>query len=192
MPHKDPVARREYMREYLRERRKDPEFRKKANRRTMESRDRTKDGHKKHAAAMARYKAKYPDRIKAILKKTDQLPHRVEMHKQWIKDLSAEDRSELQRKWRITRRLRSHANGGKSTTAQWEQRCTLYGSCCAYCGSFLPENKIEIEHIIPVAKGGSNWPANLAPACRTCNTHKSTYRWKPKLPKPRSNYFQSS
>jgi 5-methylcytosine-specific restriction endonuclease McrA len=33
---------------------------------------------------------------------------------------------------------------------------------------------LSIEHRIPLSRGGSNWPANLAPACKTCNSSKGT------------------
>jgi 5-methylcytosine-specific restriction endonuclease McrA len=46
---------------------------------------------------------------------------------------------------------------------------------CGYCLS--PQNlvmaRLEIEHIIPVAEGGSDDEANLWLACPICNGHKS-------------------
>jgi 5-methylcytosine-specific restriction endonuclease McrA len=40
---------------------------------------------------------------------------------------------------------------------------------CAYCGS---TEDIEIDHIIPLSRGGKHEPDNLAPACRSCNRSK--------------------
>lgn len=37
---------------------------------------------------------------------------------------------------------------------------------CVYCGS---GDRLEIDHVIPEARGGSTVPANLATACRKCN-----------------------
>lgn len=48
------------------------------------------------------------------------------------------------------------------------------GNRCGYCQShqdYLPWT-LEIEHIIPLAKGGSDEEANLWMACHTCNLHK--------------------
>jgi 5-methylcytosine-specific restriction endonuclease McrA len=31
---------------------------------------------------------------------------------------------------------------------------------------------LQLEHRTPISRGGSHWPANLAPACGRCNTAK--------------------
>ncbi len=46
---------------------------------------------------------------------------------------------------------------------------------CAYCGSTSATT--HIDHVVPRAKGGTNEPHNLAPACmKTCNLPKSDKR----------------
>lgn len=42
---------------------------------------------------------------------------------------------------------------------------------CAYCQCRLVKNR-HIDHIIPVSKGGSNWPRNLQLLCAPCNQSK--------------------
>jgi hypothetical protein len=42
---------------------------------------------------------------------------------------------------------------------------------CAYCGKNL-SGRGEIDHKIPISRGGSDWPDNLALACRKCNRDK--------------------
>jgi len=42
---------------------------------------------------------------------------------------------------------------------------------CAYCGVAL-NGSGEIDHIIPVSRGGDNSPTNLTLACLTCNRDK--------------------
>ena len=46
------------------------------------------------------------------------------------------------------------------------------GFACRYCGAKPPGVVLEIDHVIPVAGGGSNAPANLVTACRKCNSGK--------------------
>ena len=43
---------------------------------------------------------------------------------------------------------------------------------CQYCGCSGEEAELEIEHVIPVSKGGNNDIHNLATACRVCNRSK--------------------
>jgi len=46
---------------------------------------------------------------------------------------------------------------------------------CGYCltPQSLTANKLEIEHIYPISKGGTSEKTNLCLACRHCNLHKS-------------------
>lgn len=44
---------------------------------------------------------------------------------------------------------------------------------CYLCGEFVDFNSFEIEHRIPLAKGGTNELSNLFPSCHICNTIKS-------------------
>ena len=43
---------------------------------------------------------------------------------------------------------------------------------CQYCGATPPSVVLEIDHIIPVAKGGTNDTRNLVTACFDCNRGK--------------------
>ena len=46
---------------------------------------------------------------------------------------------------------------------------------CTYCGRSSSEDgvKLEVDHIIPVAKGGKNTEENLTTACYQCNRGKN-------------------
>lgn len=51
--------------------------------------------------------------------------------------------------------------------------------CCPYCGEPLSD-KIEIDHIIPLYRGGNNKKENIILACRRCNRskgHKLLSEW---------------
>lgn len=47
---------------------------------------------------------------------------------------------------------------------------------CQYCGLKAPEVVLEVDHIEPVAGGGSHELMNLVTACRDCNAGKSDKR----------------
>ena len=46
------------------------------------------------------------------------------------------------------------------------------GFKCAYCGETPPEVVLEVDHIDPKSKGGSNDINNLITACFACNRGK--------------------
>jgi hypothetical protein len=45
---------------------------------------------------------------------------------------------------------------------------------CAYCGATPPGALLHVDHINPVALGGTNEPENLITACERCNAGKSS------------------
>lgn len=45
---------------------------------------------------------------------------------------------------------------------------------CRYCGAMAPEAKLTVDHVLPVALGGSDEPGNLVTACRDCNAGKAS------------------
>lgn len=66
------------------------------------------------------------------------------------------------------RRAREMKAAGYVSLEQLNARIKYYGGLCYICGG--PYG--EIDHVIPLSKGGSNWPANLRPICKSCNTSK--------------------
>lgn len=48
------------------------------------------------------------------------------------------------------------------------------GYCCQYCGrKGSAKVRLEIDHVIPRAWGGTNAPTNLVTSCSRCNNEKS-------------------
>jgi len=58
---------------------------------------------------------------------------------------------------------------GKITASEWRQCLIAHNFRCVYCGS---DEKIEMDHVIPLSRGGPNRIENIAPACRRCNLSK--------------------
>lgn len=70
------------------------------------------------------------------------------------------------------RRARNLGAEGTATPEQIAARIAYYGHRCWMCRAPWE----HIDHVKPVAAGGSNWPANLRPACAACNLRKGS-RW---------------
>lgn len=68
------------------------------------------------------------------------------------------------------------------TEFEWLEILELHSGRCAYCGTLpAPGKKLERDHIIPIARGGLDEPANVVPACRRCNAskgHKLLCEWR--------------
>lgn len=47
----------------------------------------------------------------------------------------------------------------------------LHGHC-AYCGCELPLGKMQVDHLKPLSRGGTDTLDNMLPACRSCNHYK--------------------
>ncbi len=70
------------------------------------------------------------------------------------------------------RQLRSRKAKGKFTFEQWQEKIKFWGGRCYLCLNSLTQKAMQIEHRIPISRGGTNWIANIAPACVRCNASK--------------------
>ena len=46
------------------------------------------------------------------------------------------------------------------------------GRLCRYCGTYLDEQDLTLDHVVPRSKGGTNAQVNLAVCCAPCNSDK--------------------
>ncbi|MDP9073181.1 MAG: HNH endonuclease [Actinomycetota bacterium] len=107
-------------------------------------------------------------------------------------DLAAEQRRAWDRKWATDhpelnahkaarRRARTFSAEGSHTVEEWLLVCHTWKGACAYCGRVGPLTR---DHVVPLARGGSDYIANILPACRECNTSKHNRllsEWRPEL-----------
>ncbi|SRR6266581_770639 len=70
-------------------------------------------------------------------------------------------------------KLRAHKRSSEGTYTAQDIQNLFKGQKgkCALCKQRLV--KYEVDHIIPLSRGGSNWPYNLQLLCPSCNRHKS-------------------
>lgn len=59
--------------------------------------------------------------------------------------------------------------GGTITQAEWDAILRAHDGRCAHCRS---HEKIQMDHIVPVARGGLTVVGNLQPLCAKCNRSK--------------------
>jgi 5-methylcytosine-specific restriction endonuclease McrA len=69
------------------------------------------------------------------------------------------------------RRSRKRNAEGHHTFAEIADIYTSQNGLCVYCNADL-NTGYHVDHIMPLALGGSNWPDNLQCLCPTCNVKK--------------------
>ncbi len=70
------------------------------------------------------------------------------------------------------RYARDKGAAGHCSPQQLAARWAYYGGKCWMCGAPATDS----DHVKPLGAGGSNWPANLRPACHKCNRAKGA-KW---------------
>lgn len=130
---------------------------------------------------LARRAARYAANKEAALAK----------NREW-RERNLEQHRELCRRWArenplatraITAKRRALKNSaeGMYTEADIERMLVGQSGLCACCGEQL--RMFHVDHIVPISKGGTNWPDNLQLLCPPCNISKGD-----KLPDEFANY----
>jgi 5-methylcytosine-specific restriction endonuclease McrA len=159
-----------------------------------------KAAHPERAAIYnARYYAAHKDRVKAANEKwRAENPDKVrDQQRRWRK-ANVEKAREKGRRWYAAhpdyyanrrpayaaanrallteiegrRRARKYANGVFVISPRdWRRMLARYRDVCAYCGM---RAKLDMDHVIPLARGGRHSIGNVLPACDACNGGKGT------------------
>lgn len=120
--------------------------------------------------SMKRWRGRNPEQARAK-NRADYAKHRekrVTRSVAWAKNNPERYRA-IQRNREIRER---DAPGVGVTHEQWQQILVTHGAECFYCGASAAA--LQLEHVVPLSRGGSHDPANVVPACSTCNQRKAT------------------
>ena len=55
-------------------------------------------------------------------------------------------------------------------TAWWQAK--LNQGICHYCEKKFSRDELTMDHIVPLARGGTSTKGNVVPACKACNASK--------------------
>lgn len=115
-----------------------------------------KDHAAEYRASCYRWAREHPDKIKAMKRATER---------------RHVDRVRLAHNRR--RAIQNAAPGARYTTvAMVKARWEMFGDRCWICGA----PATATDHVKPIAAGGGNWPCNLRPICKNCNSSKGA-KW---------------
>jgi 5-methylcytosine-specific restriction endonuclease McrA len=120
-------------------------------------------------------RANNPDSPEFKKKKSIQAAIRYQANREEFKEKArrAQKLMSSERRFVHNHRHRAKKLGALGTVTEHEIRSLVnyYESTCAYC---LHRKATQIDHIVPLAKGGANEIENLVPSCGTCNARKNS------------------
>lgn len=118
------------------------------------------------AARKARYESE-KDSVKAAV--TEWRSVNREAHKAAVKRYRARN-PDIKRAEKAKRRAKKREVGGTYTQADVKRLFDAQSGLCAYCKTTL--HRYEVDHVMPLALGGSNDAENIQLLCGPCNRKK--------------------
>ncbi len=126
-----------------------------------------------NAGKGAQKRYKQSDKGKQVSTRSNRRYKQSEKSKKATKRYEQSEKGMQSRKKRnATRRTRKTQAGGFYTVDEWYNLCKFYNFQCLKCKRQFPFEKLSLDHIRPVSKGGSSYIWNTQPLCRNCNSSK--------------------
>lgn len=115
-------------------------------------------------------RAKDDGTINAKAREYHRSEHSKNVSRKWIKSNTDKIRN-YNRTQRARRKFALLADES-ATTQEVKAWIDSQNPICAYCSIELSENQIQLDHIIPLSKGGLHTIDNFAISCKSCNCSK--------------------
>lgn len=156
-------AYREKNRESIRER-----YRRWCQENAEKIRERAATWRKENADASRGYSKKWREENKAYYQEwaNDNVDKLREKYKRYAKEHPEYTIAKKQRY-----RTRKVNNGGSFTASEWKD---LVSKCEGKCLCCKEKKPLAADHVVPLARGGTNSIDNIQPLCKSCNSKKGT------------------
>lgn len=92
----------------------------------------------------------------------------------WDERLEEEWQKSRQKFKQETRRERNKSGVSVYSKSDLIKLTKIQNNCCYYCG--LSTSNLQIEHLIPLSRGGNGEFENIVLACFNCNNQKATFK----------------
>lgn len=70
------------------------------------------------------------------------------------------------------KRIRRERDKARELRASSWWNAQLQKRACHYCGGRFEPAQLTMDHVVPLARGGTSVKSNLVPACSACNASK--------------------
>jgi len=77
------------------------------------------------------------------------------------------------KQFRHARRAKEKNAQGNFTISEFYNLIKKLNNFCPSCGNRFPTKQFTIDHIVPLAHGGTNYISNIQPLCTICNVRKN-------------------
>lgn len=188
MPYKDPAAKKAYSKKHYQE---NKEYYKEKSRRHA------RENPEKYAAYVREYRRKHGRKDQPSYSDQEML-HRHKGLQRWLKsprlspsvaDLYLNQQIRViiewwQEEYRVmynrekSKRRKAKLKGNmteKISIKDIKRRFAEFANSCAYCGDNSDSRALQIEHVIPISRGGTHVLSNIVPACKRCNYSKHAH-----------------
>ena len=109
------------------------------------------------------------ERVKRAVKTAIEKQEEKRAYKQRYKTEHRDKYLEQKRSDSRNRRAAKRAAGGTIKACEWRELCNMYGNVCLCCGE---AKSLTLDHVLPIAVGGTNTIHNAQPLCAMCNSVK--------------------
>jgi len=137
----------------------------------MSKRYRDRDGGIPYRELRKQYRKATPEKQKQY-GKTKYERHKQAIQKRDKKWRQTEAGKAYRRAYVIKRRAIQREAEGHFIAADIRRQYTNQKGRCYYCQQKAGKD-YEIDHVIPLSRGGTNYPSNIVIACRSCNRKKN-------------------
>jgi len=140
-----------------------------------------------HSAYTIAWQKANPDRVKVYNNRSNKKRWKVQkedkdfmLKKTLYRQANRDVRIETAKRWNQNNKDRYRIHVAKSHIKRKgadvfiildREMKALYASSCAFCNS---REKITMDHIIPISRGGRHSIGNLQPLCKSCNSSKKS------------------
>jgi len=114
-----------------------------------------------------------PEKFRARVKASREKHHDKVIERVYLWKKQNPDKAKaIQHASSVRRKARAKNAAGSFSFREWESLKARYDHTCLCCGRQEPEVKLTPDHVIPLARGGSNGLENIQPLCLSCNASK--------------------